>query len=144
MWSSCCGLLGRSSGVSYTSIQRTSKSATAGLSNPLRHSSNSVRFGKLTARGEEATFVGPMHVQVPLADTAGKRVIIVGDVHGCVVELRALLQKLSFDSKLDYLCFVGDLVGKGPSSLEVVEFVRSLDGAMVVRGNHEQRVRFVV
>ena len=35
---------------------------------------------------------------------------IVGDVHGCYDPLRLLLDKISFDSQQDQLCFVGDLV----------------------------------
>jgi hypothetical protein len=66
------------------------------------------------------------------------RTIIVGDVHGCAIELDALLDRLAFASG-DRLVFVGDLVARGPSSLGVLDIVRRT-GADVVRGNHEQRL----
>ena len=45
--------------------------------------------------------------------------IIVGDVHGCLAELRELLAETDFQLGTDTLIFVGDLVNKGPSSAEV-------------------------
>jgi len=66
------------------------------------------------------------------------RTILVGDVHGCLVELEELLDKLSFCAA-DRLCFVGDLVARGPSSVGVVSLCRRLN-ATVVRGNHEEKL----
>jgi hypothetical protein len=66
------------------------------------------------------------------------RTIIVGDVHGCLAELDALLDRLAFASG-DRLIFVGDLVARGPDSLGVLDVVRRT-GAIVVRGNHEQKL----
>lgn len=66
------------------------------------------------------------------------RTIIVGDVHGCRSELEALLDRVAFASG-DRLIFVGDLVARGPDSLGVLDVVRRT-GAIVVRGNHEQKL----
>lgn len=66
------------------------------------------------------------------------RTIIVGDVHGCRSELEALLDRVAFGSG-DRLVFVGDLVARGPDSLGVLDVVRRT-GAIVVRGNHEQKL----
>lgn len=66
------------------------------------------------------------------------RTIIVGDVHGCAEELEDLLDHVGFSSG-DRLVFVGDLIARGPHSLKVLDIVRAT-GAMMVRGNHEQKL----
>ncbi|KAI1089520.1 Metallo-dependent phosphatase [Rostrohypoxylon terebratum] len=68
------------------------------------------------------------------------RLIVIGDVHGHLSALDALLAKVDFDaSRGDHVVFAGDIVNKGPDSPGVVD--RAIEiGAFSVRGNHEDRV----
>jgi bis(5'-nucleosyl)-tetraphosphatase (symmetrical) len=62
----------------------------------------------------------------------------VGDIQGCCDELRALLARIGFRADRDRLWLVGDLVNRGPRSLDALRFVRALgDNAIVVLGNHD-------
>jgi bis(5'-nucleosyl)-tetraphosphatase (symmetrical) len=62
---------------------------------------------------------------------------VIGDIHGCFLTLERLLDKIEF-SHHDRLWLVGDLVNRGPRSLEVLRWARNLSGqVLTVLGNHD-------
>ncbi len=61
----------------------------------------------------------------------------IGDIQGCFAELQDLLALIKFRPEIDHAWFVGDLVNRGPQSLEVLRFVKNLPHATVVLGNHD-------
>ena len=62
----------------------------------------------------------------------------IGDIQGCFDELQELLRHVRFQRAKDQLWFVGDLVNRGPKSLEVLRFVSELGrDARMVLGNHD-------
>ncbi len=67
------------------------------------------------------------------------RIFAIGDVHGCIDELRALWRRL-MPTHQDRFIFLGDLVNRGPDSHAVIRFVRRLRNARCLLGNHEQRL----
>ena len=62
----------------------------------------------------------------------------IGDVHGCWLTLQRLLETIEWNRERDSLWFVGDLVNRGPSSLDVLRWAYENRGRLtVVLGNHE-------
>lgn len=66
-----------------------------------------------------------------------KKVFIVGDVHGCFKEFLALLNEADYKSETHRLILVGDIINRGPFSLEMLKWVKT-NGVEMVCGNHEQ------
>lgn len=61
----------------------------------------------------------------------------IGDVQGCFDELEQLLRIINYNPHQDQLWFVGDLVNRGPKSLEVLRLIKNLPNTKIVLGNHD-------
>ncbi|XP_064618856.1 bis(5'-nucleosyl)-tetraphosphatase PrpE [asymmetrical]-like [Lineus longissimus] len=84
-----------------------------------------------------------MHRVITDAECEGKEVLIIGDVHGCLEELKDLLVKCDLledgvvrDGAIVILC--GDIVMKGPLNVETLRYMKHA-GILAVRGNQDDK-----
>ena len=74
------------------------------------------------------------------------RIIIIGDVHGCILELEALVASLNIQPH-DHVISIGDLIDKGPEPAAVIRFMVHLKQRCkvdLILGNHEEKfLRYV-
>lgn len=67
-----------------------------------------------------------------------EKIIVIGDVHGCLPTLEKLLLKI--DPQVP-LIFIGDIINRGPNSLETIRLIRSFGKrAKVILGNHDMHL----
>jgi len=81
----------------------------------------------------------PPEYHVSIDIDASKRTIVIGDIHGCLEELKRLLAELDYDPQNDIVFLIGDLVNKGPNSIGVVEYAME-NNFYAIRGNNEDRI----
>lgn len=63
---------------------------------------------------------------------------IIGDLQGCYDQLQKLLKRIDYQPETDELWFAGDIVNRGPKSLECLRFVKGLGTkSKMVLGNHD-------
>ena len=67
----------------------------------------------------------------------GANIWVIGDVHGYFSTLQSLVEKLELNEN-DAVVMLGDLIDRGPSSADVVNYVKSTENIHSIRGNHEQ------
>jgi len=65
-----------------------------------------------------------------------KRIIIVGDIHGCHIQFLNLLEKCNYDIDNDIVIAVGDLTDRGPLSDKVLKYFMNTPNTYSVMGNH--------
>ena len=78
----------------------------------------------------------PVPVVIVEASQLKERVLVIGDVHGCLDELKALLDQSNYADGRTTVVLVGDICNKGPFNAETVSFCR-LNKFLCVRGNHD-------
>ncbi|MDG2304714.1 MAG: metallophosphoesterase family protein [Candidatus Binatia bacterium] len=69
------------------------------------------------------------------------RVLCIGDIHGCLMELGRLLDSLAL-TEADRLVFLGDYIDRGDASAQTIDLMldlkRALPRTVFLRGNHEE------
>ena len=80
---------------------------------------------------------GASTLRIPPNRSASGRDFVAGDVHGCFRTLEHALAKVHFDPSCDRLFSVGDLINRGPHSMEAVDWLTNGRIHAAVLGNHE-------
>lgn len=62
---------------------------------------------------------------------------VIGDVQGCLDPLLRLLERIHYQPQNDQLIFAGDIINRGPKSLETLRFIHELPNVVVTLGNHD-------
>ncbi len=100
--------------------------------------------------GEELVLSDPEQLRMPKVSapldinvSCVKRIIAIGDIHGCFDELYELMNRLAPQSD-DLVVFLGDLGDRGPKSSAVYAYVRYLcenrPDTFLVPGNHCEKL----
>lgn len=81
---------------------------------------------------------------IDLSDIKDKRFIIMGDLHGCFDQLTELLKKCNYNKENDIIIATGDLVDRGPNSVDVLRFFmpdnpHEFHHIYSVLGNHDYK-----
>ena len=79
-----------------------------------------------------------MKAVIRIGRNEGGRDFVAGDIHGCYRTLERALEAVRFDSRRDRLFSVGDLINRGPASMEALAWLADGRIHAAVRGNHEE------
>lgn len=69
-----------------------------------------------------------------------KRIFVISDLHGQFVLLQLLLDRIGFNDN-DELYILGDIMDRGPNSIDIYYFVQAMDNIHMIKGNHEIMMR---
>lgn len=72
--------------------------------------------------------------------TKGKRVIAIGDIHGCFDDFQELLKICQWNHEKDILVLAGDLIDRGPKIKETLHWVRTTPNVFTILSNHEDKL----
>lgn len=64
-------------------------------------------------------------------------VYVMSDLHGCLEEFEAMLDMIEFSDE-DKLYVIGDVVDRGPKSMDLLKRIMGMKNAVMLLGNHEQ------
>ncbi|MFX1238715.1 MAG: metallophosphoesterase [Promethearchaeota archaeon] len=66
------------------------------------------------------------------------RTLVIGDIHGCFLELEELITKAQLTEE-DRIIALGDILDRGPDSKKVFEYFIQANNAITIKGNHERK-----
>ena len=69
-----------------------------------------------------------------------KRIFVISDLHGQFVLLQLLLERIQFNDN-DELFILGDIMDRGPNSIDIYYFVKCMPNIHMIKGNHEIMMR---
>jgi Calcineurin-like phosphoesterase len=73
----------------------------------------------------DSSSTAPSSKHISLSESSlQSKLLIIGDIHGCLEELKLLLTKANYHPSSMTVVLVGDLVNKGPYSAEVIKYVK--------------------
>ncbi|MDQ3851836.1 MAG: metallophosphoesterase [Thermoproteota archaeon] len=70
----------------------------------------------------------------------GKKVAIIGDIHGCYDELSELLDTIDWSPRSHILILTGDLIDRGPKIKETLMFAMNTPSVYSLMSNHERKL----
>ena len=123
--------------MSSTKMVSTLVQALTILRTSFRHFTRLSWFEEARLSPYGVTLPKELHKTLTDAELKGRRLMIIGDVHGCFDELEDILLKADARTNNYCIVFVGDLVNKGPKNAEVIKLARNLK-SFSVRGNHDE------
>jgi bis(5'-nucleosyl)-tetraphosphatase (symmetrical) len=68
-----------------------------------------------------------------------EKTVVIGDIHACLTEFKELLELVDYKSPHVRVILLGDLIDRGPASVECVQLARTLN-LLCVKGNHEKKL----